>query len=329
MHFRFLILSLSGFCSLPCIAQHEQTLGDNEMSLQYGYGLKCVIEWPFNDVDPKPIFKFSLTGGAASNFLIEEIHPSIHLELLFYNGGLGSKRPYSSAGRKVVLDIITGVTVSAGLRNLMTQQDRDDFIGRRIPLYYFSNFNYPCLENPFNYSLSLGTNMIWSTDAYKTFQRVGFLNIHIDRFQTSYYNDGGFPMSHTNLGDRRDRYYTGGVVLSFHAGPSEPVNLFELAYHKFTGYSRNAFEGSNELDLAFVNYKKKEQSGYNKSLWTFSFGSPADGWGINISNYNRLDWDIQHLIHRALFNAFHISPNKTFWSISGQYYKSFNKINLR
>ena len=116
-----------------------------------------------------------------------------------------------------------------------------------------------------------------TTDKFKTDQRVGFFNLHLNHIQVSYFNDGGTPFDETKLGDSKDRYYTGGAVFSYHGKPYTALNLVELSFYKFTGYTKNAFEVSNKLDLAYVNYNRKEEKYYNKSLWTLNISNPNQG----------------------------------------------------
>jgi hypothetical protein len=175
----------------------------------------------------------------------------------------------------------------------------------------------------------VGTNFIFTSDRNKKFQRTGFLNFHFNRFQISYSNDGGVPLSDIYLGDRKDRYYTGSALLSYHGKPFTAVNLIELSYHKFTGYTQNSFEASNQFDFAFVNYKKKEQRFYNKSMFTLNLANPVKGYGLNVKLYNKTKWDVQHLIHWSIFNSYHIVPYKEHLSISGTYYLSQTKVGLK
>jgi hypothetical protein len=245
-----------------------------------------------------------------------------------YNNGLGSSKP----GKKkpaINLDLITALTITAGVKDLLLQNRQQLFLNRNVPLYYFADFGLPALKNPFAYSLSIGTNFIFNNDPDKKFQRTGFANFHFDRFQISYSNDGGVPLSDIYLGDRKDRYYTGSVLFSYHGKPFTAINLLELSYHKFTGYTQNSFEASNQFDFAYVNYKKITQRFYNKSMFTLNVANPVKGYGVNFKLYNKTKWDVQHLIHWSIFNSYHIVPYKEHAAVAGTYYLSQTTIGLK
>ncbi|HMG93484.1 MAG TPA: polymorphic toxin type 23 domain-containing protein [Chryseolinea sp.] len=308
---------------LPVHAQ-EQTYED--LSLQYGVSARLVVDIPFyaakgKSSQPKKsklpalFYRLAITGGVSSNFAVTNVHPSLHCELLLYNGGLGSQGPGYKEGSRTIFDLIWGMTITAGLNNLLYEGNQSTLQYRNVPLYFFSNFALPPLQNPFDHSISLGTNLIFTTGANRRNQRVGFINLHVGPAQLSYYNDGGTPIHESFLGDRRDRYYTGGVLFSYHGDTNTLISSVELSFHKFTGYTNNAFEASGELDFAFVNYKDTTQDYFNKSLWTLTLSNPRDHFGAYIAAYNYDNLDIQHWLHRVGSHSFHVTPYAPFVSI--------------
>ena len=312
-------------------AQSKRVYSNNELSFQYGFSIKASVEIALNKSSQKPIFRLCADFGMGSNLLTRALYFSMNGELQLYNGGLGSKRREGSKRPNLTVDLINAFTLTTGFNNYLTS---DSFAviantNRNMPLYYFSNFTVPALQNPYDYSISAGTNFILSSDKNKSDQRVGFLNLHLYRIQVSYYNDGGAPFDETYLGDSRDRFYTGGALLSYQGNSQKGINLVELCYNKFTGYTKNAFEVSNNLDLAFVNYNKPEEKYYNKSLWSLTIANPEKGFGININRYNYTNWDIQHLIHFSIFNSYHLVPYDDYFSVSGIYYHNYTNIGLR
>ena len=317
--------------ALVAPAQSHRKYSHNELSFQYGISLKGVIEFSLTRSSQKPVFRLCSDFGVGSNILARSVYFSINTELQLYNGGLGSKRREGDRKPGFTLDIINAFTLTAGLNNYFTEDSLPPIVAfnRNVPLYYFSNFAKPALQNPYSYSISAGTNFIFSTDKWKSTQRVGFLNLHLNKLQLSYYNDGGAPFEQTYLGDAKDRFYTGGAVISYHGNADMNINQFELAFYKFTGYTKNAYEVSNKLDLAFVNYNSKEEKYYNKSLWSLNISNPEQGWGFNINRYNYTDWDVQHLIHFSKYNSYHLVPYRPYFSVSGIYFYNSNNIGLR
>lgn len=308
----------------PGLAQSKLNVQNSNIGLQYGASVKAQIEFSTVKKTQPVHFRLALAGGIGSTFIDNNIYPTVNGELQLYNNGLGSSKP-GKIKPCINLDFVTAFTITAGVKDFLQQNRRQLFLNRNTPLYYFADFSLPALQNPFAYSFSIGTNFIFNTDKQKKFQRTGFVNVHADRFQISYSNDGGVPFSNIYLGDRKDRYYTGSVLFSYHGKPYTALNLVELSYHKFTGYTQNSFEASNQFDFAYVNYKKEAQRFYNKSMFTLNVANPVKGYGLNFKLYNKTDWDVQHLIHWSIFNAYHIVPYKEHFSVSGAYY--FNKTN--
>jgi hypothetical protein len=310
-------------------AQSKTNFVNNVNGLQYGVSGKATIEFAFRHAKPNPNIRLSANAGIASNFSGPWMHPSLNIEFQFYNGGFGSRNDASFFNSRFCLDIITALTATAGINNKYRSAGSAGLQYRNSPLYYFANFVQPALQNPFDYSLSVGTNFIFSSDGKKTSQRIGFFNFHAGKVQLSYYNDGGWPFADIYLGDRRDRYYTGGGTLSYNGRRYTLLETVELGYHKYTGFTKSAFEVSNKMNLAYVNYRKAEQKFYNRSLWILNLANPSNGFGINLRTYNYVDQDIQHKIHWGLSDAYHIVPYKAHWAYNTSYYGAISKTGLR
>lgn len=328
MQVKFIYTAVANCFMLFAMAQQKNNFTNTSNGLQYGFSVKAQIEFSTIKQTQVPHLRLVLSGGIASSFIDNNIYPSINEELIIYSNGLGSSKPGNTKS-KLTFDFITALTLTAGVKDFLYINRKQLFINQNVPLYYFADFGLPALKNPFAYSASVGTNFIFSSNRDKKFQRTGFLNFHFNRFQISYSNDGGVPLSNIYLGDRKDRYYTGSALLSYHGKPFTSLNLIELSYHKFTGYTQNSFEASNQFDFAYVNYKKKEQRFYNKSMFTLNLANPVKGYGLNVKLYNKTKWDVQHLIHWSIFNSYHIVPYKEHLSISGTYYLSQTKVGLK
>jgi hypothetical protein len=290
---------------------------------QYGATLKAKIEFSTKSKN-EPLINFRLSScmGIASRWLADELYPSVNAELQLYNGGLGSRSLPKS--RYFTFDGIVAFTLTAGHLHANYDNERAT-INRAVPLRYFADFALPALQNPYNYSISLGTNLVFTTDCGRMTQRLGFLNLNHSGVQLSYYNDGT-PFQHFFLGDGRDRYYTGGGVLSYNNGFGNYDQLrsysFEASYHKFSGYNQNSFELSNSINASNVDYKNTDQKFYNKSLWKFNAQSndTNHGFGMALSAYNSVRFDGQHLIHWLIDNSYHIVPYNYSIAIEPSFY---------
>lgn len=305
--------------ALSSAGQTQLNTFSNSQSLQYAFSFKAAIEINYHSYkQPNPNIRISANGGLASYFLSNSIYPALNVECELYNGGLGSKNRFDE--KKVfTLDFITAFTITSGIKNHFSLAKAYLLNNRYVPLYYFNGFLNPALQNPYTYSLSIGTNLILSSDKMKTSQRIGFINFHFDKVQVSYFNDGGTPINQSYLGDRKDRYYTGGAVVSYNGRKNTFLSDVKLSYNKFTGYTKNAFEASNKLSLSYMDYHKREQHFYNKSVWALSLGNVSNGWEIGMRSYNSVKCDVQHLIHFGLMNSYHMVPYAPYTSIFGSY----------
>jgi hypothetical protein len=246
---------------------------------------------------------------------------------MFYNNGFGSakneqKRP------AIVPDFLISATITKGWENRLQLSSSKRPGIRNTPLYYFSNFTRPPLQNPYNYSFSFGSNIAYNPTHKHPFQRIGFFNLHIGQFQFSYFNDGT-PFQWTKQGDGFDRYYTGGGIISFTIQARYIFDNYELSYHKYSGYTKDAFEIANLLDLSFLNYGDDNENSYNKSMFTLSATSSTHHLQAGLSAFNQTDWDIQHRIHRHIFNAYHRVPHKAYVTPRASLYISNTKIFMK
>ena len=223
-------------CNHKVFAQSKRVYSSNELSFQYGFTLKGLVEFSLKKSSQKPIFRLCADFGIGSNLLTRALYFSVNNELQLYNGGLGSRRREGHKKPAIKVDFINAFTLTSGFNNYLTS---DSFpviqsSNRSAPLYYFSNFTYPALQDPYSYSFSAGTVFVHSFDKLKSNQRLGFFNIHLKRMQFSYYNDGGAPFDETYLGDSKDRYYSGGALISYKGNTQTSLNLIELSFNNGT-----------------------------------------------------------------------------------------------
>lgn len=290
----------------------------SQNNFSFGVGGKLNIEFSYKY---RPDFKLGITGGISYNSIINNdygISPTLHGGLIFFNGrSVGanqSKKKYTIQSHAFL-----NTTV-------VFQLDRLDFkpINRSVPLYHFAEFTASPLQNPYKSSVSYGMNLILVHD--KKHQRIGFFNLNIaGRFQVSYYNDGGPVLGW--VGDNRDRYYTGGIVLSYHGYFDDAINLVELSYHKFTGYQKYAFDVGEHLQIDFVNYNDTNQFKYNQQRWRLNFSNLDNGFGGSISLYNANSIDFQDFLHFWTNVPYHPDYfNGYRWMFGGRY--EYNNIKL-
>ncbi|WP_148707307.1 hypothetical protein [Chitinophaga skermanii] len=309
---RLLLCLIAGiYFTFPSYGQARTDYGTNAIGRQFGLSCRAVLEFPSSKQHPIPILRFSANAGVGGEFLHDWIYPSVNIEVQLYNGGLGSKSTQRNPFQNFDLDIIIAGTATFGGQNYMRANKQPVLAHRDIPLYYFSNFVYPALQNPYRYSFSLGTNFIITfLNTAKGNQRVGFVNAHVDRVQASYYNDRGLGFAQADLGDKKNRNYTGGAIISYHGAPYTALSLVEVSYHQFSG------------DVA---RQGGEQTLLNKRVWGVTLANPWKGYGASFQSYNSIQLPKSHTVTDTSFKV----PYPRSFSISGQYYYRYHLIQFQ
>lgn len=290
-----------------------------EDKYQLGTSIKLVIQLNNNFIssgldkkmaiyEPNIAFRLSGNVGIGKSWISKNLYPTINGEIQIYNSGFGSNNKLNK--RKIVVDGVLAFTVNSGFEIHKNFQDAS-------MLRYFSDFAYPSLKNPYQYSFALGTNLVFTSDKNRSFQRLGFLNLNILNAQLSYYNDGT-PFQKILLGDGKDRYYTGGGTLSYDYSQKDMIGNLEISYHKFSGYNKSAFELSSAIGESQVNYGEESlQRFYNKSIirGNLSFYKDNYGLGMTITENNSSKRDGQSYIHLVISgDSFHFVPYNRHWS---------------
>jgi len=288
--------------------------------LQYGFSIKGALEIGINKENkPKVVYRLSAGTGIGTTVFDNSWYPSINADIQLYNGGFGSKNEMDNK-TKPSLDITLAMNISKGWKNQFSVNNTIKLLERNVPLYYFSDFNPPALQNPFKNSISLGTNFIFSFDKNRKIQQIGFVNVNtFDGVQLSFYNDG-WPFHFVELGDNFDRFYTGGILLSVNT-QNKYLNLIEAGYHRFSGSFYDDIELIKDLDLENVEKIKKEQEKYNKSLIRFNFVNSENNVSLGMNFYNYKEYDIQHFIHILKNNQFNVIPYKKYFTINPSFFK--------
>lgn len=314
MIMKYFTLFLMIIFSNALYSQNDLRVSNSD--LQFGIATKLNLEF---DYKLCPAFKLSITGGVAYDYGKDvSFNPSLHMGiLLFNNGSIGANQ--SKKWYKIQPHFYSGI-------QLTTKLDKKDFsfLDRNVPLYHFAEFSANPLQNPYKSSISYGVN--WILLHNKKIQRVGFFNLNFSsRVQLTYYNDGGPVLKW--VGDKRDRYYTGGLIISYHGNNNSNFNLVELSYHKFTGYQEHAFDVADKLQIDYLNFKDTSQFTYNQQRWRINISNLNNGFGGSVSLYNCNRLDLQDFLHFTTNVPYHPDYYQGYrWMFGGRYEYNYTNI---
>lgn len=305
---KYKILSL--FLIYPFLFWGQATLHiSDESNLDYGVGLKLSAEFgKFSN------FQLGLGGGIGHRF--DFAYPNAHVDIQIYKGGIGSSL-LNGERRKIHFDLTTSFGVLVGIREV----DPDEIYEKFNPLNYFGSFSVTPLNNPFWNSIYFGTNLIWFSDKQLEPQRVGSLNINVERTgQFVYYNDGSFfPIF---MADKHDRYHTGGGGFYYYGKFDDPINYAKITFSRFTAFQPYAFDSSNQLQIDHIAYKDEKSFFYNQGRLKLTVGNYDKGFGMTAMLYN---WkDIQNKIHLDGDYAYHPNTLGSFRFMIGVEYSNLN-----
>jgi hypothetical protein len=316
-----LFIFLAKLCMIGCIPVAAQVKYKQSKvnKLQYGFGFKIST----SIASKRPVVRVSANAGSGYEF--GPLYPTIHLQFQVYNGGIGTGfiRPQYT---RFMADFSQSLMLTLGGRRAYRNLSATDYGQRNSPLYYFSDFCTPALQNPYGFSLSVGANFItaWGKGRGRN-QRAGFFDIHIGAFQFGYSNDGT-PFSGSKLGDGEDRYYTGDGFAAVHLSRKWEINTYMISYHRFTGYYKKAFEVANALFLANVDYGDTLQQYFNRSAYNFSAASMDRGLSVSFDLRNRYFKDVQHLIHLNDYWVLHQVPYRYAKGVSISYFNNYSYL---
>lgn len=295
--------------TLMGLSLHGQTIHPFSLKNDFQYGVSAKMQVVLNDNRTKhgknhiPTLRCGLNAGAGVLLNLDALRckmlPAYHVELLLYYNGIGSGRI-----SKANIDINSSLTNTIGGEN---KQDELAYFRRQpmnAPLYFFSNNAAPPLINPFSHSITLGFNYIIPTTKYKFSQRLAYVGFKIDKFQLGYFNDGGKGMN--KIGDRKDRNYTGGLLFAYGFRKNVFLDNIELTYLKYTGYNKNTFEILSKLSFGYTDYVDPDQEDFNRSKWSLNVQGADNQFAFNVDANNSTKLDLQHLIHKIVFDPYHI-----------------------
>lgn len=301
LYYIFIIFSTHVF-------SQNKTVQSSSGAVHYGVSAKLNVEYKSAT---GPNIKFSLAGGVGVNIDDINFFPSIHAGIIVFNTGvIGSslKDLWGDLRSHLFYNLIG--TIKLDERNY-------GYTERYVPLYHFSDFAANPLQNPYKTSVSYGA--VWVYMPNKVKQRIGFFNINaLGRGQLTYYNDGGPVLS--IVGDKRDRYYTGGLLLSYHGNEKAKIDLVELSFHKFTGYSRHAFDVADRFQIDFLTYANTDELAFNHQRWKVNLTDMSTGMSLNASIYDYNRFDLQDFLHFTTNVPYHPDYYRKWqWAIGGRY----------
>jgi hypothetical protein len=282
---------------------------NSDVKWQYGLSANLMLQLEGQSI----VGRVVIAAGLGASFA-GVVMPSYHAELHLFNRGLGAAEPQSS---RPYLDLIQSFTMTLGCGDGLKKPSANHFDQWAAPLFYFGDFTQPPLVNPFNASVSFGTDLAHSLVGNRSFryQRIGFINLHYRRVQFSYSNDGG-GIEKIFLGDGEDRGYTGGGILSYTFDRHVLMSQVDLSFYRFTGWNRESFQTSNKLGLPYTIYPDANQHLFNRGLYRLNIRNAATGTHLYACWHNALHRsEFQNLIHYSLWFAYHYSPYPTYLSL--------------
>ncbi|MBQ4819623.1 hypothetical protein [Aquimarina sp. MMG016] len=307
-------------------SQNDISFSDTEF--QYGIAAKLSVEIGYRFYKKfalrrsnfyTPGYRLSVTGGIGYDVKGDiGFFPALHTGIMMFNkGSIGADQ--SQHGAIPQFHVFASTIVAVEL-------DKKDFspLERSVPFYHFAEFTANPIQNPYKSSISYGAN--WIRVQKGAIQRVGFFNLNVlGRAQVSYYNDGGPVLGWA--GDNRDRYYTGGLVISYHGNIKDAVDLIELSYHKYTGYQKYAFDVADKLQIDYLNYNDTNQFAYNQQRWRLNVSNINSGYGGHISLFNVNRIDFQDYLHFKTNVPYHPDYYKGYRIMFGGRFE-YNKVNI-
>jgi hypothetical protein len=94
-------------------------------------------------------------------------------------------------------------------------------------------------------------------------------------------------------------------------------------YHKYTGWSKDAYQTSNRLNFTEVIYSSEVQNKFNRGKYELKAMNIENNYGLGVVLYDNFYFDMQHFIHFNQYYAHHISlyPTQLGFSTFGQFNK--------
>lgn len=195
--------------------------------------------------------------------------------------------------------------VSLSYGGLLSYDQRAEGIEGIVPVY--TTIYHNAVNNSYRYNAGFASTQMFQfgltskPDIHRRMlhQQLGNFMLGVDDVYLTYYNDGGPVLSY--FGDQEDRYWTGGLTIGCLVRNRGEIHQLEVAFDKFTGFSRHAFEATGLLYVDNVIYHDLEQFSYNTGRLAVKYLNHTLGFGASANVWN-IPFDLQDYLHRDVSN---------------------------
>ncbi|WP_337043390.1 hypothetical protein [Emticicia sp. 17c] len=153
-------------------------------------------------------------------------------------------------------------------------------------------------------------------------QRVGSVYIGTGFGFEAFYSNDGPPFSKW-LGDGKDRYWTGSILLGYKFRPktqffdNRPVS-FRWGFDRYTSYKEDAYELATALKMDYVPYRNYTSNLYNRgSMRLGVFVENLYSAEVSFNDFDKLD--LQNYLHKWQGFSWHRTANKSSVSLQMSY----------
>jgi hypothetical protein len=257
-------------------------------------------------------FKYLLTYNPNLSFPIETgseqaVIPMTDVKISFYNNNLGSS---------VLKSFRNHFFINAAFSPTISYSFKKACAGLPGYIPVFSNTFTGTTNTGYDNNFGFSTTYVFQggygkVKKYERSQRLGNIFISTRYVYFNYYNDGGGIAS----GDKEDRYWTGGGAVGFKYFNKGEIHYLSLAFDKYNGFIKNAFEASGLLYADQVTYKNPLETSYNSSKYTLRYINPGRNFGAAV-NWWDTPFDFQDFLHRNVSSdPYHFKLRKKFVDI--------------
>ncbi|MCB0661465.1 MAG: hypothetical protein KDC24_01900 [Saprospiraceae bacterium] len=286
------------------------SFGAKSQQVDWGHGITMSVSFP-----QKFRFIVSYNVNAQTSWRFSDgvgFNPILDAKVSIFKNHLGS-----SVTRTFAKWLNANIALSYGGVFSGKERHSESF----LPIFTTTYAN--ALNNRYKWNFGFSTSYIFHlglVDKHVPTQKLGNLLVSAGDLYLVYYNDGGPVLKF--FGDGEDRYWTGGIGIGYTHWDNGNRHQFEIAFDKFTGFEKHAFEATGLLFIDNVIYKDLEQISYTTGRTSFKYLNYQYGVGVSANIWN-LPFDLQDLLHRDVSNnPYHHKIENQY--IDAEFYKFFN-----